>query len=103
VLLDTPTIGCGKTRLLGEYQEVGSERGAYSLLIDKEEVIGAALRTQTAIKPVFVSIGHKVSLESACQWVLQLAAKFRLPQTTRLADQSVNKARKSELISSSTL
>ncbi|WP_409175189.1 deoxyribonuclease V [Brevibacillus fortis] len=91
VLFDMPTIGCGKTRLLGEYEEPAQERGAYSPLIDQGEIIGGVLRTQPNIKPIFVSIGHGISLPTACAWITRLSPKYRLPETTRQADQLVNK------------
>ncbi|MEJ2046161.1 MAG: deoxyribonuclease V [Reinekea sp.] len=94
VIFDVPTIGCGKTRLLGEHKESNTERGAVVPLIDNDEEIGSVLRTQTNTKPVYVSIGHRISLSTACKWVLKLAPKYRLPETTRQADQAVNKALK---------
>lgn len=87
VLFDIPTIGCGKTRYVGEYQAPGAARGSQAPLVDGEEVIGAVLRTQEGIKPIFVSIGHRVCLATACHWVLELAPHYRLPETTRQADQ----------------
>jgi len=93
VLLKGPT-GCGKTRLLGEHQEPEVVRGSCTNLIDNGERIGAVLRTQTNVKPVFVSTGHKISLNSATEWVLKLTPKYRLPETTRLADQMVNRVLK---------
>lgn len=87
VVFDIPAIGCGKTRLIGEYDEPGINRGDYGLLLDNGETVGAVLRTQTNVKPVFVSTGHRISLESACKWILQLSPKYRLPETTRAADQ----------------
>ncbi|KTS82649.1 endonuclease V [Paenibacillus jamilae] len=92
VIFDIPTIGCGKTRLWGEFEEPSRERGACSLLMDHEEVIGGALRTQDNIKPLFVSVGHRISLETACNWILKLCPQYRLPETTRQADQLVRKA-----------
>lgn len=91
VLFDIPTIGCGKTRLLGEYFEPDLQRGAFSPLVDNGEVIGSVLRTQEHIKPIFVSIGHRISLQSAREWILRLSPRYRLPETTRQADQLVNK------------
>ncbi len=88
VLFDIPTIGCGKTRLIGNYNEPDSHRGARSdLIVSAGEVIGAVLRTQDNVKPVYVSIGHKVSLATSCRWILKLSPKYRLPETTRAADQ----------------
>jgi deoxyribonuclease V len=90
IIFDVPTIGCGKTRLLGEHQEPDAERGAVAPLIDNGEVIGNVLRTQTDINPIYVSIGHRISLTTACDWLLRLSPKYRLPETTRQADQLVN-------------
>lgn len=91
VLFDIPTIGCGKTKLLGEFQDPEVKRGSSSLLVDRGEVIGAVLRTQDNVKPIFVSIGHRISLATAREWILKLSPKYRLPETTRQADQLVNK------------
>ncbi|WHX50210.1 deoxyribonuclease V [Paenibacillus woosongensis] len=91
VLVDLPTIGCGKTRLLGEFEKPGSVRGSMSPLVDHDEVIGNVLRTQDGVKPIFVSVGHKISLRTACDWILKLAPRYRLPETTRQADQLVNR------------
>jgi deoxyribonuclease V len=98
VSLNIPTIGCAKTRLIGEYAPPKEERGSYSELNDNSEVIGRALRTQTNINSVFVSVGHKVSLDTACQWVLKLSPHYRLPETTRLADSLVNSAMKDLMV-----
>lgn len=89
VLLDVPTIGCGKTCLVGAVEQPERERGSFASLVDKGEEVGRVLRTQDGIKPLYISIGHKVSLETACDWILTLTPKYRLPQTTRLADQLV--------------
>jgi len=89
VLFDIPTIGCGKTRLMGEADTPALARGAVAPLIDNNEVIGNVLRTQTGVNPIYVSIGHRISLASACEWVLRLSPKYRLPETTRRADQEV--------------
>jgi deoxyribonuclease V len=64
--------------------------------MDNEEIVGAVLRTQTNINPIFVSIGHRIALSTACYWVLRLASQYRLPETTRLADHVVRQ-RLSEL------
>ncbi|WP_233635946.1 deoxyribonuclease V [Hymenobacter setariae] len=89
VVTGIPTIGCAKTRLLGEYGPLAASRGSYESLVDNGEVIGRAIRTQTGKNPVFVSIGHKVSLDTAADWVLRLAPTYRLPETTRAADHAV--------------
>jgi deoxyribonuclease V len=89
VELDLPTIGCAKTRLYGNYKEPNEMQGSSSALLDEEthEEIGKVLRTQKKINPVFVSVGHKISLATACNIVLHMTTTFRLPETTRLADQ----------------
>jgi deoxyribonuclease V len=69
-------------------------RGARMPLVDNGEVIGATLCTQDGIKPVYVSIGHRVSLDTACAWVLKASTKYRLPETTRAADHAVKLAMK---------
>ncbi|MCX4186482.1 deoxyribonuclease V [Methylophaga sp. OBS4] len=85
VLLDLPTIGVGKTRLIGHYAEPPVEKGNWSPLIDGNEVIGAVLRTRTGVKPVYVSTGHRVSLRSAVELTLGCVGRYRLPETTRHA------------------
>ena len=87
ILFDIPTIGCGKSRLIGNEETTGVARGESSPLRDGDEIIGIALRTQNGIKPVYVSVGHRISLETECDWILRLSAHFRLPETTRQADQ----------------
>lgn len=95
VLFDVPTIGCGKTRLIGEAQEPGYNRGDFSPLIDRGETVGQLLRTQTGIKPVYVSVGHRILLSTASKWVLKLSTKYRLPETTRASDHTVKHAMQS--------
>lgn len=80
-----PTIGVAKTPM-GPYLEPGQNRGDRTEIVDDGEVVGAALRTRPRVKPVFVSIGHRVDLDTACAQVLALATKYRLPETTRRAD-----------------
>lgn len=95
VLYDVPAIGCAKTRLIGGHEEPGPLRGSATPLLDAGEEIGLVLRTRDGVKPVFVSVGHKVSLPTASEWVLRLASRYRLPETTRAADQRVNAVRRS--------
>jgi deoxyribonuclease V len=85
LFLDTPAIGCAKSRLCGSHAVLGSEVGSYAELVDGDELIGAALRTKAGVKPVYVSIGHKISLESAIHWVMRCCCGYRLPEPTRLA------------------
>ena len=90
LFFDMPTIGCAKSRLTGQFDEPALEKGAFTLLKDKEEVIGAVVRTRTNVKPVFVSVGHKCLLEEAIKITLACAIKYRLPEPTRLAHQLVS-------------
>lgn len=89
--LDLPTIGCAKTRLIGEYEKdkLGIDKGSQQDLIYKGEVVGKILRTRKNTNPLFVSIGHKIDLETAIEWVLKMSPKYRLPETTRHADKLV--------------
>jgi deoxyribonuclease V len=85
LLSDVPAIGVAKTHLFGAYDPVGEERGSWQPMRDRNEVIGAVLRTRRGTKPLFVSIGHRVSLATAIDLVLACAPKYRLPETTRWA------------------
>jgi len=88
LFLDTPTIGCAKSRLCGIHVVPGDEAGSYTELRDKGEIVGAVLRTRTGVKPVYVSTGHRISLQSAIDWVLACCRGYRLPEPTRLAHQA---------------
>ena len=90
LILDKPTIGCAKSRLWGRYEEPHSEQGAYTYLTDKAEVIGAAVRTRANVRVVYVSIGHRISLDSARVWVLACCQGYRLPETTRYAHNAAS-------------
>jgi len=87
LLLDLPTIGCAKSRLIGQHDEVGAEPGCWTPLIDEDEVIGAVVRTKAGARPLYISIGHKVDLDAAVSWVLGSCRGYRLPEPTRLADR----------------
>lgn len=93
VLFDLPTIGCAKSCLIGQYEPPGDRRGDYSLLTHESETIGAVLRTQERTKPVFVSIGHRISLPTACAWILRLSFQYRLPEPIRAANNLANQLR----------
>jgi deoxyribonuclease V len=86
VLGDVPTIGVAKSRLVGSYQQPGSKRGAWSKLVDRGETVGAVLRTRSAVQPLFVSVGHRVSLKTAIDCVLRCTRHFRRPEPIRAAD-----------------
>jgi deoxyribonuclease V len=87
LLLDIPSIGCAKTRLSGRYEEPSIEKGSYSYLKDGDETIGAVVRTRSKVKPLFVSIGHRINLQDSINMVLRCCSKYRLPETTRRADR----------------
>jgi deoxyribonuclease V len=85
LLLDCPSIGVAKSRLVGAHRMPATRRGAWTPLRDAGEVIGAVLRTRAGVKPLYVSIGHRVSLETAVRWTLACVTRYRLPETTRWA------------------
>jgi len=85
VVLDIATIGCAKNLLIGDFKEPDNKKGAFSYIYDKEEVIGAVLRTKENVKPVYISPGHKVSLESSIKISFNCTFKYRLPEPIRLA------------------
>ena len=91
LFFDKPTIGCAKSRLTGDYDEPPLEKGGHTLLTAQSETIGAVVRTRTNVKPVFVSVGNKCMLDDAIRIVLGCAVKYRLPEPTRLAHQTVGK------------
>jgi len=99
LFLDIPTIGCAKSLLCGLHETPADNRGSYAKIVDKDETIGAALRTRTNVKPIFVSIGHKIDLHTAIQWVLKCGKGYRLPEPTRLAHQSAKSSSALEAIS----
>ena len=92
VVLDHPVIGCAKNHLCGDWEMPGASRGNWSPVTMDGDVIGAALRTQTGVNPVFVSVGHMTTLDEAIDIVLTATPNFRLPETTRAADAAVRAA-----------
>jgi deoxyribonuclease V len=93
LFFDIPTVGCAKSRLIHKFEEPRAEKGAWSSLRDGEETIGAVVRTRSQVKPVFVSVGHKCTLEDAIRVTLACATRYRIPEPTRLAHQAVSKLR----------
>ncbi|MBU4128486.1 deoxyribonuclease V [bacterium] len=93
ILLDKPTIGCAKSKLIGTYREPERKKGSYSLLKDDGEIIGAALRTRENVSPVFISPGHRIDLKGSIEIVLECLRGYRLPEPTRQAHLLVNKMR----------
>ena len=91
--LDIPTIGCAKSRLVGEHEMPGPKRGEWAPLRDGGEKIGEVLRTRTGVKPVFISPGHHCDFEGARRLVLACCTRYRLPEPTRLAHIAVSRAK----------
>ncbi|MQY02908.1 endonuclease V [Actinomadura macrotermitis] len=87
VLTGLPTFGVGKTAFVGSCEPPGDRRGDTSPLVHDGETVGRALRTRDGVKPVFVSAGHRIDLDTACRHTLALAPAYRLPETTRRADR----------------
>ena len=87
LIVDIPTIGVAKSLLVGKHEDLPEVRGSWQPLTHKGEKIGAVLRTRVGVKPVYVSSGHRVSLPTAIDYVLRCTPKYRLPETTRIADK----------------
>lgn len=94
LLLDTPSIGCAKSRLVGEYRDPGRRAGCRSPLAFRGRRVGTVLRTRDGVKPVFVSPGHRMDQAGAVRWVLRCVRGFRLPEPTRQAHILVNALRR---------
>jgi deoxyribonuclease V len=94
VLTSRPTIGCAKSRLVGEHRDPARRRGSCAPLILEGEVVGTVLRTRDGVRPVYVSVGHRISLEAAVELTFDCTAGYRLPEPTRLADHLVTAARR---------
>jgi deoxyribonuclease V len=92
--MDRPGIGVGKSRLIGTFADPALKAGSIAPLMDGDEQIGVALRTQNGIRPVFVSVGHRVDLDSAVKLVLACCTRFRIPEPTRQADIEVAKLKR---------
>ena len=91
VLIDRPSLGCAKSILVGHHPPLGEAQGSTSELIDRDEVVGAAVRTRQNVKPVYVSIGNLIDLPSAIDLVLACTRGYKLPEPTRLADRLASK------------
>ena len=96
ILIEKPTIGCAKTRLVGEFSEVGLERGDYSYLLYKGRKIGAVVRTRSSVKPLFISPGYAVLMEDAVRLILECGGRYRIPEPTRQAHLLVTRIRQKE-------
>jgi len=93
ILLDRPSIGCAKSRLIGEFKEPKQKRGAMRTLSINRKKVGVVLRSRDNTKPLFVSPGHRISVESAAEWVLRTGKGYRLPEPTRLAHIAAGRAK----------
>ncbi len=96
LFLDVPTVGCAKSRLVGEHEEPAPEKGSATDLVYRGEVIGRVVRTRARVSPVYVSVGNRVDLDSAVELVLACCTRYRLPETTRGAHNAANRLRRGE-------
>ena len=94
VLAGLPSVGCGKSRLVGTHRDPGPRRGSRTRLVDRGDLLGRVIRTREAVKPIYVSIGHRIDLATAEKLVLRCAIGYRLPEPTRLADKLVAQVKK---------
>jgi deoxyribonuclease V len=97
VILDMPSIGCAKSRLVGEYKDPGIKRGMWSFLKYNNRTVGAVLRTKNNVRPLFVSPGHKIDLRGSIEVVLRCVRKYRIPEPLRMADSLSKKIRKESM------
>ena len=91
LLLDVPAIGCAKSLLIGRHGRLAARRGASAALVDRRETVGRAVRTRDGVRPVYVSVGHRITLDEAVSWVLRLA-RTRIPEPLRSADRAAAQA-----------
>jgi deoxyribonuclease V len=96
LLLGTPTIGCAKSLLVGTHEPLPAEAGACVALRDRDEIVGAVLRTRKDVKPIYVTQGHRVSLQTALKFVLAVLDGYRIPRPTRDADHFVAMVKRQE-------
>lgn len=95
VQLDVPAIGVGKSRLIGTHEAPAEQAGATTPLMDEDEQIGVVLRTQDNVRPIYVSIGHRVDLKTAVKVVMACSTRYRIPEPTRNADREVSLLKRS--------
>jgi deoxyribonuclease V len=94
--LNLPCVGCAKTRYCGQFNEPDRQAGSTAPLVDRDETVGRVVRSKTGVKPLFVSPGHLIDLDSSVHWVLATTRKYRLPEPIRLAHLFVNELRRGE-------
>ncbi len=96
LFLDVPSVGCAKSRLVGEHEEPGPEKGDTADLVYREKVVGKVVRTRARVSPVYVSVGNRIDLASSVDLVLRCCTRYRLPETTRQAHNAANRLRRGE-------
>jgi deoxyribonuclease V len=96
LFLDVPSVGCAKSRLVGEHEEPGLEKGDTADLVYRKEVVGRVVRTRPRVSPVYVSVGNRIDLTSSVDLVLGCCTRYRLPETTRQAHNAANRMRRGE-------
>jgi deoxyribonuclease V len=96
LFLDVPAVGCAKSRLVGEFEEPGPEKGSVADLAYRGEVVGRVVRTRARVSPIYVSVGNRIDLDSAVHLVLACGTRYRLPETTRQAHNAANRLRRGE-------
>lgn len=96
LLMDRPSLGCAKSLLCGRHAEPGRRAGASTRLKHRGQVVGRVVRTRSSVKPVYVSVGHRITLDDAARLTLRCCGKYRLPEPTRLAHQLVTRLRKAD-------
>jgi deoxyribonuclease V len=94
ISLNIPSVGCAKSKLVGNYTEPDSAKGSYTTLSYKNRQVGVVLRTRNNVKPVYISPGHLITIEDSMHWVLNCTTRYRLPEPTRLAHNTVSQYRK---------
>ena len=94
LFIDVPSVGCAKSRLVGEHEEPGPEKGDTADLVYRKKVVGKVVRTRPRVSPVYVSVGNRIDLASSVDLVLQCCTRYRLPETTRQAHNAANRLRR---------
>jgi deoxyribonuclease V len=96
LFLDVPSVGCAKSRLVGDHEEPGPDKGDTADLVYRKKVVGKVVRTRSRVSPVYVSVGNRIDLTSSVDLVLQCCTRYRLPETTRQAHNTANRLRRGE-------
>jgi deoxyribonuclease V len=99
LVLDIPTVGCAKSLLVGDFEDLPEEKGSFRSLMYQNKEIGVALRTRESVKPLFVSIGHKITLGDAIKIVMECCTRYRIPDPLRMAHKCVNIYRRTDKVS----